>query len=260
MKSKFIKGLLAGLFTATLSFADSIILSKNRATYIQEEIFMVAEGENILGPVALHPLNTLDIVNIKIKDENAKILDYIYEPSSLNWKESLVGKEVIIGGEGILIKGKVINIKDNFITLETKQGVVVLPFPKFPAKINIKKNYSDSTSPKITFKVLSKSAGEKVFEISYPIKGVSYSIRYILSDGVLNGYIVIENKTAFTFSSVDVVISPLKKKFENLMLPAGSKKLILIDKKDILPDGIVFIYEKGEFKGTTRIKNGKLIK
>jgi len=258
MKNKLSVIFVGLLFFSGVVFSDTIVLTKNKATYIQKEEFMLAEGENILGPIELHPLNTLEILNFEIKD--AEVVDYIYEPSSLNWKENLIGKEVVISGDGRVFKGKVIDIKKDFITLDTKKGVSIIPIPKFPSKIEIKKSYSSSSSPKITFKVISKTSGESEIKISYPIKGISWKIRYLQKDNKLTGFLEIENNTAFTFTSVDIFIKPLNKKLEKVFLPANSKKIIKIDIGKKLPDGIVFIYEKGIFKGIGKVKSGKLIK
>ncbi len=258
MKNKITAFLTGFLLIFNLAFADTIVLTKNKATYVQEEEFMLAEGENILGPIELHPLNTLEILNFDIKD--AEVVDYIYEPSSLNWKENLIGKEIVISGDGRVFKGKVIDIKKDFITLDTKKGVIIVPTPTFPSKIEIKKSYSSSSSPKITFKVVSKIAGESKIKISYPIKGISWKVRYLQKDGKLTGFLEIENNTAFTFASVDILVKPLNKKLEKVFLPANSKKIIKFNTDKKLPDGIVFIYEKGIFKGIGKVKSGKLIR
>ena len=259
MKNKvglFLSGLL---FLTSTIFADTIVLTKNKATYIQEEEFMLAEGENILGPVELHPLNTLEILNFEI--ENAEVVDYIYEPSSLNWKENLIGKEIVISGDSRVFKGKVIEIKKDFITLDTKKGVIIVPTPTFPSKIEIKKSYSSSASPKITFKIISKTSGESKIKISYPIKGIFWKVRYLQNNRKLVAFLVIENNTAFSFTSVDIFVKPLNKKLEKVFLPANSKKIIKFDiKNEKLPDGIVFIYGNGIFKGIGKVKSGKLIK
>jgi len=266
MKWIKLKALIFLLLLNLNTFANTLILTDNRyATYIQEEEFMLAEGENVIGPIHILPLALMDAVEIVGDNETVKSL--IFEKTSSNWKKNILGKSITIEGEGRVIRGKVISVEKDYITLNTKKGFVITTLPKFPSRISSPSTWEELFSPQLTLKVNSPESKSQVFKIRYPLEGIIWKVNYIMNiTGGLNqlkGYIVITNNTPINFKKVDIIVNnKIKKEFQQVSLPPYTEKKVLFIKKNIkspadfapLPGGEVYIYKNGIFQRITTIK------
>ncbi len=262
---------LAVISTASLSFANELLLKKEGlSTYVQEEEFMVAEGENVIGPVFLLPIAKLQGLAIQGKD--LKIKSYIIEGDNKNWKDALKGQVVSVEGEGRFLRGEVVNINDNRIMLNTRKGFVVTTLPKFPSKLSSSLKWQELFSPKVTFKVTAKEAKTEKFLLRYPVQGINWQVNYVLKKengkATLEGFIRLINNTPLSLRNVNVKLlekGKVVKELPETVLPAFSKKEILFledtyppKSQKLLPDGSVAIYENGFFKGFKMLKDGKI--
>ncbi len=263
---------LAGvLLVYSLSFANELYIQKTGySTYVQEEEFMVAEGENVIGPITLLPIAITE--GISIVNNNLKIKSFVIEGDNKDWKKALKGQVISIEGEGRFIKGEVVDIKNNRIMLNTRKGYVVTTLPEFPSKISSYLSWNELFSPKITFKISAKEAKTEKFKLKYPIKGLNWDVGYVLDtkDGKkqLKGFIKIINRTPLTLKDINLKLidnGKVVKTFENTSIPAFSKKEVVfiegninkIDKSKLI-SGKVVVYENGIFKGFKKIEKGVL--
>ncbi len=267
------------LFLFSLSFADSLIVNnKGSSTYIQYSQFLLAQGETVIGPVQL--LVGADVDNVLIKPSNnaIKVLGYVSEPTANNILESLVGKTISIEGEGRLIRGTVISVKDGFITLDTKNGVVVTTIPTFPNKISSSLKWQDLLSPRITIKLSSDKPMNAGINLIYPINGfqwnVIYSAEIVNNNVILNGFYKITNSTPLKLTDVNLYIKDREKIIklqDNVIFEPYSSKFISIEKvvlplqKEIkissdkyFPDGKVAVYKNNVYIGNGSIVNKTL--
>jgi hypothetical protein len=249
----------------SISYGDSLILTQGKySTYIQEEEFMVAEGENIIGPISILPTALVDAVDISA--DNLSITGFIIDRTDPEWKKNLIGKFVTIEGEGRIIRGVVVEIKDRYITLNSKKGFIVTTLPKFPSRISSSLKWEELFSPQLTLKVNSQEAKSQTFKIRYPVRGINWRVSYTLTekDGIklLKGFIVIENNTAVDFRKLDIFFQNGLKTLKDVTLPPYTTKKLLFIKKRVssvedvknLPSGKVFLYKNGIFKGISGIK------
>ncbi|WP_457640016.1 hypothetical protein [Persephonella sp.] len=262
-----VKILTAVLFISSVVFANTLVLTDGRyATYIQEEEFMLAEGENIIGPISLLPIAVPDAV--KVYGDRETVKSFILENLYKNWKKNLLGKFITLEGEGRIIRGTVVSIDDKYITINSKKGFVVTTLPKFPSRVSSALRWEELFSPQLTLMVNSEEAKSQVFRVRYPIEGVSWSISYIvdIKNGIktVEGYVVIRNNTAVDFRNINISIKGrLNKEFKQVSLPPYTEKKILYLKKNftnleelsLLPEGAVYIYKNGVFVRKTNIKN-----
>lgn len=267
------------LFLFSLSFADSLIVNnKGSSTYIQYSQFLLAQGETVIGPVQL--LVGADVDNVLIKPSNnaIKVLGYVSEPTANNILESLVGKTISIEGEGRLIRGTVISVKDGFITLDTKNGVVITTIPTFPNKISSSLKWQDLLSPRITIKLSSDKPMNAGINLIYPINGfqwnVIYSAEIVNNNVILNGFYKITNSTPLKLTDVNLYIKDREKIIklkDNVIFEPYSSKFISIEKvvlplqKEIkissdkyFPDGKVAVYKNNVYIGNGSIVNKTL--
>ena len=256
---KFLLGILTVFSSFSFSFADTLLLTKNGySTYIQEEEFVLTKGINVIGPIYLQPIAETD--GISIFGKGISLEGLLVENEGDSWRKKLSGKDVYIEGEGRIIKGKVIKIKDNFIQLNTKKGYTITTLPKFPSRLRIKDNWEKVFSPKITLKLRSDTEETKVIRVEYPVKNLNWKVSYILKDGKLEQYIIFINKTPLTLENINLNLIDNKgsiwKKLKSITIPAFSKKKIKVFSKDInslnlknLPNGKVAIYENNIFIG-----------
>ena len=221
-----IKNLLLVLLVVSISFADSIIFKKNKTLYQHQQKYIVAEGDNIIGPVPLLPIKIGDVVDFEVDDGYIK--DYIYESSSLNWKVNLIGKPITLEGEGRIIKGVVVGVQGKYIILDTAKGTVITTLPSFPGRVKLQGGFKFSFAPKITFKLFSKTEGETNVKITYPVEGIDWKVRTLKKGGKVLKYLVLENKTPLSFANVDVNVEPLGITLKDVFLPAEGKKFILL--------------------------------
>ncbi|MDQ7055981.1 MAG: hypothetical protein Q9M89_05735 [Persephonella sp.] len=260
------KVVLPVLLVFYIALGDTLILSKNKySTYIQEEEFMLAEGENIIGPVTLLPNAVVDAVDIFA--DNVTVKSIIYDKVHQDWKKNLLGRYITVEGEGRIIRGVVVSIGDKFITIDTKKGYVVTTLPKFPSRISSHLRWGELFSPQLTLKVNSPEAMSQTFRIRYPVYGFSWDIYYILTinNGIkqIKGFIKIINNTAVNLKKVDVEINGLKnRRFSEISISPYSLKKVMFIKKRIknleqikrLPEGKVYIYKNGIFVKTTTLR------
>jgi len=262
------KKFLTLLFLITgLAYGNTLIFTDSKySTYIQEEEFMLAEGENVIGPISILPIALVDAVEVVGGSETVR--SFIFEITFPDWKKNIKGKFVTIEGEGRIIRGTVISVDNKYITLNTKKGFVITTLPEFPSRISSPLRWEELFSPQLTLKVNSSEAKSQILKIRYPVKGVEWKINYIMNvkDGIkqLKGYIVIVNNTPVDFRRVDVVITDrIKKEFRQVSLPPYTQKKILFTAKNInspsdilnLPEGTVYIYRNGIFERKTEIRS-----
>ncbi|WP_028951135.1 hypothetical protein [Sulfurihydrogenibium subterraneum] len=276
------KKILAFLFTfITLSkvYADSLIVNnKELSTYIQYSQFLLAQGETVIGPIQLLPVGKVDSVLIKPTDKDVKVVGYIIEPTKENWVENLVGKTIAIEGEGRLVRGTVISVKDGYITIDTKNGVVMTTLPVFPNRLSSALKWQDLMAPKLTIKLYSERPASSGINILYPVSGFEWNVIYsaeIQGDKVmLNGFYEIKNNTAVKLTDVALYIKSqdrVVKLYDKTVIEPYTSKLVLIDKfvlnnakeikvesKKFLPDGKVAIYKNSTFIGYGNLTKGVL--
>jgi len=250
-----------------ISYGDTLILTDGKyQTYIQQEEFMVAEGENIIGPISLLPIAVVDAVDVSA--DNLSVKRLIIEKTSQDWKENLVGKFITVEGEGRVIRGTVISIDEKYITLTGKKGFIVTTIPEFSSRISSHLRWEELFSPQLTLKVNSQEARTQIFRITYPVKGISWSVSYTMKikNGlkILKGYIVIDNNTPVDFKRLNLIIEgKVKKSFKDMAVPPFTQKKIQFIKKQVnsvgdienLPSGSVYIYKDGVYKTYKKLKD-----
>lgn len=250
-----------------ISYGDTLILTDGKyQTYIQQEEFMVAEGENIIGPISLLPIAVVDAVDVSA--DNLSVKRLIIEKTSQDWKENLVGKFITVEGEGRVIRGTVISIDEKYITLTGKKGFIVTTIPEFSSRISSHLRWEELFSPQLTLKVNSQEARTQIFRITYPVKGIKWKVSYVLKikNGlkILKGYIVIDNNTPIDFKRLNLIIEgKVKKSFKDMAVPPFTQKKIQFIKKQVnsvgdienLPSGSVYIYKDGVYKTYKKLKD-----
>lgn len=260
---------LIGLFLLIfgISYSNTLILTSGKyQTYIQQEEFMIAEGENIIGPISLLPIAVVDAVDVSA--DNLSIKRLIIEKTSQDWKKNLLGKFITVEGEGRVIRGTVISIDDRYITISGKKGFIVTTIPEFSSRISSHLRWEELFSPQLTLKVNSQEARTQIFKVSYPIKGIKWKISYILKirNGlkILKGYILIDNNTPVDFKRINLVINgKIKKTFKDMAIPPFTQKRIEFMKRQIqsaddlkdIPIGYVHIYKNGVYKTSKRLSD-----
>jgi hypothetical protein len=267
------------LFLFSFSFADSLIVNKKgSSTYIQYSQFLLAQGETIIGPIQLLPMANTDDLVIKPSYSSVKIFEYMIEPTKENFLENLIGKTISIEGDGRVIRGTVISVKDNFITLDTKNGIVVTTLPKFPNRLSSSLKWQDIQAPRVTIKLSSDKPVSVGINLIYPINGFSWDVIYTadISNNkvVLNGFYKIVNNTPIRLNDVALYIRENKrvvKLYDKTVIEPYTSKLISIDRlelpyskantinsKKYFPDGKVAVYKNNVFVGYGSIQNNML--
>ena len=252
------------LFNSISALGDTLIINKSgNSTYIQEEEFTLAKGENVIGPISLKPIANTD--GLYIKAYGTSVVSYILENKGNIWKNKILGKNVYLEGEGRIIKGKIISIKNGFIGIDTNKGFILTTFPKYPSRLRSKQKWSETFSPQITLKIKSRMEQTQIIKIIYPVKSIKWNVEYVLRDNILDGYIVLSNNTPVDFKDINVIVKGNKgfiKSFLKISLKSYSVKKIKIFSRNIksvngskLINGKVAIYEKEEFKGFKNIKS-----
>jgi len=267
------------LFLFGFSFADSLIVNKKgSSTYIQYSRFLLAQGETIIGPIQLLPMANTDDLVIKPSDSSVRISGFIIEPTKENFIENLIGKNISIEGDGRVIRGTVISVKDNFITLDTKNGVVVTTLPTFPNRLSSSLKWQDIQAPRVTIKLNSDKPVSAGINLIYPINGFSWDVVYtadISNNKVaLNGFYKIVNSTPIRLNDVALYIKENKravKLYDKTVIEPYTSKLVNIDRlelpyskvstinsKKYFPDGKVAVYKNNVFVGYGSIQNNML--
>lgn len=259
---KVLLGVIASATIFGLSFSDTLILTKKgKSTYIQQEEFVLTKGNNIIGPIYLQPIAETEGLNIFGK--GLTLEGYIIENEGNNWQEKLKGKQVSIEGEGRIIKGKLINIKNGFVELNSKQGFTITTLPKFPSRLRVKEKWEKVFAPKITLKIKSNTEGSNIINISYPVKNLNWNVLYVLKDNTLEQYIIFINKTPLAFDNVDIELvdnSKVWKRIKGILIPPFTEKRVRIFSKSLnsvniksLPKGKVVVYKNNIFKGYKKL-------
>ncbi len=242
MKNKILTFLL---LIVGFTYADTLVVKTDgKDTYVQEEKFMLADGENVLGPINLLPIIYGDFLKFEIQDGH--LISYVLNNFSTNWKENLKGKNISIEGNGRVISGKVMDVQGENILLNTAKGLVITTFPTFPSKISLKGSYKKSFSPSIDVNIYSKDVGEKTIKIIYPVRGITYKMKYVAEKDKLTPYFVLENKTSVNFEKITLKIKGklFTKVIKDFYLPAYSKKVIKADiKKEQFEEGLIYRYK-----------------
>ncbi|WP_297889568.1 hypothetical protein [Sulfurihydrogenibium sp.] len=276
---KFIFFVFFSIGVLSKVYADSLIVSKKElSTYIQYSQFLLAQGETVVGPIQLLPVAKVESVLIKPTDRDVKVSGYMVEPTKENWVENLVGKSISIEGEGRLVKGTVIAVKDGYITLDTKNGVVITTLPVFPNRLSSSLKWQDLMAPKLTIKLFSEKPTSSGLNILYPVSGFEWDVIYnaeIQNDKVIfNGFYEVKNNTALRLIDVSLFIKDNGKTiklYDKTVIEPYSSKVINIDKlilnyskelkiesKKYLPDGKVAVYKNSTFIGYGSLIKGVL--
>lgn len=254
------------LSMAFFAFGNTLILTKGKySTYIQEEEFMLAQGENIIGPIQLLPTANIDAVEIFAG--NSSVTSFVVEKANQDWRKNLIGKHITIEGGGRIIRGEVISINGKYITLNSQKGFIVTTLPEFPSRISSALRWNELFSHQLTLKINSKEAVSQKIKLKYPITGINWKVIYTLNiiNGIkkLNGYIVIQNNSPVDFRKIDLIILGMKeRKISQISIPPFTEKRIKFVKKDIksysdisnLPSGKVFVYKNGVFIKSISLK------
>lgn len=163
-----------------LTFADGLVVAKNGfSTYSQKAEFILPEGESVVGPIKLLPYAKLESILIKPGSSDVFVVGYVLEQGREKNIEAIIGKNISIEGDGRVITGTVVSVKDGYITLDTKKGMIITTFPTFPSRISSPLNWQNSMSPQITVKLKSLKPKNSMLNIVYPIDGFSYQVYYI---------------------------------------------------------------------------------
>jgi len=263
------------LFLVSITFANELIVGKNgNSTYIQQTEFLVAQGESVVGPVSLLPNAKTDALMIKSND--VKILGYIASITKQSTIENLVGKTISIEGDGRLIRGTVVSIKDGFITIDTKSGIVVTTLPTFPSRISSSLRWQEISSPYLTIKLNSDKPKTAIIFIKYPVSDISWDVSYIydMDSKKLTGFYIIKNDTPITLKDITLSILDESRYIQLYMKtylePFAQKHIKFaeinnteigkkIDTNIYLPNGKVAVYKNGIFTGYKNLLD-KIIK
>lgn len=259
--------------------ADSLVVDKKGfSTYIQYSQFLVAQGETVVGPIQLLPVAKVESVLIKPTDKDVKVSGYLVEPTKENWVENLVGKTISIEGDGRLVRGTVISVKDGYITVDTKNGVVITTLPVFPNRISSSLKWQDLMAPKLTIKLYSEKPSSSGINILYPVSGFEWDVVYNVeiqdNKVIFNGFYEVKNNTALRLVDVSLYIKEGNKTiklYDKTVIEPYSSKIINIDRiilnynkeiklesKKYLPDGKVAVYKNSTFIGYGTLNNGIL--
>ncbi|MCX7760668.1 MAG: hypothetical protein N2Z81_05720 [Hydrogenothermaceae bacterium] len=274
MLRKVVAGILA-LFS--ISFADSLTVNKSGfSTYTQINEFILPEGESVVGPIKLLPLAKVESLVITPTDSTVSVVGYVFEPSRSNWIENIVGKTISIEGEGRVISGTVISVKDGYITIDTKRGLIITTLPTFPSRLSSSLNWQDLMSPKITVRLKSLKPQNASVKISYPLEGFSWQVSYVgnvMKDKVLiQEFYTIKNETSLNLKDVELYIKDrdmtVKLFNKTFIEPYTSKvvkyremegslsgKVIKIPEKYNLNNTTINLYKDNIFLGTFKVIN-----
>lgn len=191
------------------SFADSLVVGRGGySTYIQKVEFMLPEGESVVGPIKLLPYSKTDSLIIKPQHQGISVVGYAMEESR---DKTLVGKTVSLEGDGRVINGTVVAVKDGYITVDTKKGTVITTFPSFPGKVSTPLNWQDSLAPKVTVKLKSTKPTNTIINITYPVEGFSYQLNYVANiekgQMTLQEFYRIVNDTPLNLKDIELYIT-----------------------------------------------------
>ncbi len=259
-----------------ISFSYELIVSqKGASTYIQHAEFLVADGENVIGPINLLPIADTNSILIESPIKNILVEGYVLEKSFSDWKKNMIGKIASIEGEGRFIKGKIMNIENNYIQINTERGLVITTLPEFPSKISSSLNWQEIYSPRLTIKLKSEKSTNADFYIKYPVKNINWNVVYILkiekNKGTFYGFYNIKNNTPIKFQKIkislkngsklihlnnQITLEPFTEKRFLIMSPVKVKPFPKIRIKENIPNGTVSIYRNGVFEGYRKLING----
>ncbi|MCX7738024.1 MAG: hypothetical protein N2Z80_01205 [Hydrogenothermaceae bacterium] len=274
--------LLTAVIVINLAFADTLIVNRTGlSTYIQRTEFILPEGESVVGPIKLLPVGKAE--NVLIKPDNKKdvsFIGYVFEPQKEKWIENMLGKVVSLEGEGRVISGTIISVKDGYIIIDTKKGIVISTFPNFPSRLSSSLSWQDTVAPKITVKLRSKKPQNAVINISYPVEGFSYYVNYVANiekDSLLiQEFYHIKNDTSLYLKDIELSVKEgdkINKLYNKTYIEPYSSKVLLtrsirIDKisgKTVnipaqynLNGAVINLYKDGIFLGTIKVQNSTI--
>jgi hypothetical protein len=270
------KAVFLVLILFQISFSGELFINKaGLSTYVQKAEFLVAEGENVIGPINLLPIAETNSILIESTEKSILVEGFVLEKSFQDWKKNMIGKIASIEGEGRFIKGKVMKIENNYIQVNTERGLVITTLPKFPSKISSPLTWQEIYSPRITIKLKSTKSTNADFFIKYPVKNIRWNAVYTLKikgrKGTFYGFYNIKNETPIKFSKIKLSLIKNKEKISlpnQITIEPFTEKRFLISNPEILtitpviklskkyPDGIVSVYKDGIFYKYVKLKNG----
>lgn len=194
-----------------LTFADGLVVAKNGfSTYSQKAEFILPEGESVVGPIKLLPYAKLESILIKPGNSDVFVVGYVLEQGREKNIEAIIGKNISIEGEGRVITGTVVSVKDGYITLDTKKGMIITTFPTFPSRISSPLNWQNSMSPQITVRLKSIKPKKSILNIVYPIDGFSYQVYYIgnieANQLTIQEFYKINNSTSLGIKDIELYV------------------------------------------------------
>lgn len=280
MKRSFLL-LLTAVIVINLAFADTLIINRTGlSTYIQRTEFILPEGESVVGPIKLLPVGKVENVLIKPDNKDVSFIGYVFEPQKEKWIENMLGKVISLEGEGRVISGTIISVKDGYIIIDTKKGIVISTLPSFPSRLSSSLSWQDIVAPKITVKLRSKKPQNAVINISYPVEGFSYQVNYVANiekDSLLiQEFYHIKNDTSLYLKDIELAVKEgdkINKLYNKTYIEPYSSKVLLtksirIDKisgKTIniptqynLNNAVINLYKDGIFLGTVKVQNSTI--
>lgn len=256
-----------------VGFADSLVVTKNGfSTYSQRAEFILPEGESVVGPIKLLPYAKVDSILIKPQASDVSVVGYVLEQGKEKNIEAIIGKNISIEGDGRVITGTVVSVKDGYITLDTKKGMVMTTLPAFPSRISSPLNWQDSMSPKITIKLKSTKPKNSILNVIYPVDGINYQVYYIGSIDknqlTVQEFYRINNSTSLSLKDIELYIKDgdkVVKLYEKTYIEPFSSKVINtknyrldISGKTVkvpLNNITISIYKDGVFVGDIKVVN-----
>lgn len=274
------KVIISILVVISVSFADTLVVNKSGySTYIQKNEFILPEGESVVGPIKLIPMGKIENLIINPQSQDVSVVGYIFEPPKESWLDNIVGKTISVEGDGRVITGTVISVKDGYITLDTKRGVVITTIPNFPNRLSSPFSWQEILSPRITVRLKSNRPQNTVLDILYPVGGFSWEVNYvgkISRDKVqIYEFYTIKNDTFLSLKDVELYIKDgeklLKLYNKTYIEPYTSKvlkfrefvgnvsgKTIKVPQIYNIPASTINLYKDNVFLGTFRIVNNSI--
>lgn len=268
--------ILSALVMFGFSFADSLIVGKSGySTYIQKAEFILPEGESVVGPIKLLPYSKTDSLLINPQQQDVSVVGYVLEESRDKTLNAVVGKNVSLEGDGRVINGTVISVKDGYITMDTKKGTVITTLPVFPGRVSTLLNWQESLAPKITVKLKSSKPKNIVIDLRYPLEGFSYHVHYVANieknQLLLQEFYRIVNETPLNLKDIELYVKEGDKltklynktyiePFSVKVLNTKTWKLDISGKSAKLPvsNVTVSLYKDGIFTGDIKVSNNTL--
>lgn len=268
--------ILSALVVFGQVFADSLIVSRSgSSTYVQKAEFILPEGESVVGPIKLLPYSKTSSILIKPQQPEVSLVGYILEDRKDRSINSIVGKTVSIEGDGRVINGTVVDIKDGYVTIDTKKGTVITTLPSFPGKVSMTLNWQESLAPRVTIKLKASKPGNVTIDINYPVEGFSYQVSYVgnidKNQLILQEFYRVSNETPLSLKDIELLIKDGERlvklynktyiePFSTKVLNTRTWKIDVSGKSVKLPlnNITVSLYKEGVFVGDVKVNNGTI--